>query len=199
MVRNEPDELARKITETAQALFHERGIENVSMHQIAKSAGIGQGTLYRRFPSKSKLCLCLMESKFERFMREAESGLLAAREEPVVRRLSALMTKVIELVYEDMEWVMAVIAAERLEVAKTNLFELPPFLFLSDQVRRLLEEAADGGESVPLEPDFAAVVIASIPRADLLLHLRDRGYSSEQIADRFCRTFIDPLFGKMQP
>ncbi|WP_237566266.1 TetR/AcrR family transcriptional regulator [Paenibacillus sp. EZ-K15] len=65
----ENDELGQKILDTAQALFNKYGVEDVSMHQVAKTAGIGQGTLYRRYPSKSKICFTLMEAKIDRLWR----------------------------------------------------------------------------------------------------------------------------------
>ena len=43
------------------------------MDEIARTAGVGKGTLYRRYPDKVQLCLALMDACFHTF-RETEGG-----------------------------------------------------------------------------------------------------------------------------
>jgi AcrR family transcriptional regulator len=51
-----------RILEAAAALFAERGLD-VSMEEIAKGAGVGVGTLYRRFADRDALIDALFEEK----------------------------------------------------------------------------------------------------------------------------------------
>ncbi len=51
-----------KLLEVAHELFNEQGVDAVSMTQIAKSAGVGQGTLYRHFSNKVELCHALLDT-----------------------------------------------------------------------------------------------------------------------------------------
>src|SRR5688500_4298308 len=58
------------ILSTAERLFRERGVENVSMDAIACGAGVGKGTLFRRFGDRASLMRALVE--------ENEAGLQEA-------------------------------------------------------------------------------------------------------------------------
>ena len=49
------------ILATAQKLFAEKGVENVSMDAIACGAGVGKGTLFRRFGDRASLVRALIE------------------------------------------------------------------------------------------------------------------------------------------
>jgi AcrR family transcriptional regulator len=50
----------RVILDTARTLFEERGVTCVTMEEVARSSGVGKGTLYRRFPNKGFLCQALL-------------------------------------------------------------------------------------------------------------------------------------------
>ena len=188
------DEISLKILSTANALFIQHGVEDVSMHQVAQMAGIGQGTLYRRYPNKSKLCFAIMKSKFDFILTDIEEYLQEEKKRPVLERLFTLIEKIVTHTQEDMEWLMAATRSERLEETKENCFETPPFTYIVIKMKELLEEAYEDGQLIELDSEFASTMIASSFSPMLLLHLQDLGYSSTQIAEKYCHTFIAPLF-----
>jgi AcrR family transcriptional regulator len=49
-----------RILEAARAAFAERGLE-VGVEEIARRAGVGKATFFRRFPTKDRLVLAVME------------------------------------------------------------------------------------------------------------------------------------------
>lgn len=53
----------RKILAAARRLFAERGY-HVPLHAVAKEAGIGQGVLYRHFPTRLDLAVAVFETHF---------------------------------------------------------------------------------------------------------------------------------------
>ncbi|MEV0717112.1 helix-turn-helix domain-containing protein [Asanoa sp. NPDC050611] len=58
------------VLEAAARLFAEHGVAAVSMDQIAAAAGVGKGTLFRRFGDKAGLGVALLDAR-ERELQEA--------------------------------------------------------------------------------------------------------------------------------
>ncbi|MFJ9774291.1 TetR/AcrR family transcriptional regulator [Kitasatospora sp. NPDC101157] len=58
------------VLEAAARLFARHGVEAVSMDQVAAAAGVGKGTLFRRFGDKSGLATALLDAR-ERVLQEA--------------------------------------------------------------------------------------------------------------------------------
>lgn len=51
------EQTKREIVSVALRLFDEYGYENVTMEQIAQTAGVSRSTLYRRFPTRDQMIL----------------------------------------------------------------------------------------------------------------------------------------------
>jgi AcrR family transcriptional regulator len=86
-----------RLIEAARDVFAEHGPE-VHVDEIARRAGVGVGTLYRRFPSKEELVRAILEERVEELLRllaaePAESDPLAA--------LGAFLDAVVRLQSQD--------------------------------------------------------------------------------------------------
>lgn len=62
------------IVDAARRLFAERGLD-VTLHDVAEAAGVGVGTVYRRFPDKDALLGGLLAAKYETLVDLAERAL----------------------------------------------------------------------------------------------------------------------------
>lgn len=60
------------ILKTARELIGERGIDSVSMREIAQTAGIQIGSLYQYFPGKSALLLSIMNQYYDSLYEETK-------------------------------------------------------------------------------------------------------------------------------
>jgi AcrR family transcriptional regulator len=60
----------RRILAAADRLFAHRSVEQVSMDDVAAAAGVGKGTLFRRFGDRQGLLLALLDES-ERALQEA--------------------------------------------------------------------------------------------------------------------------------
>ncbi|KKC49061.1 MULTISPECIES: TetR/AcrR family transcriptional regulator [Paenibacillus] len=198
--RKESQELSESILETARALFAEHGVDAVSMHQIAKTAGVGQGTLYRRFSQKGELCMELMEDYFNGLQEDVQRSLtenasLAVKERAtlVIRELVLNLMNNIQL----METIYAAIfAGRRCEKEMSTFFDSPPYQFLFGTVQGLLQEAVDtGAAAAGVCPPINAHLLISTLAPQSLNHLRDQtGYTPEELAGVINRTIVHPLF-----
>ncbi|MFI0409988.1 TetR/AcrR family transcriptional regulator [Actinomadura sp. 3N508] len=59
-----------KVLEAAAALFARHGVESVTMDTVAAAAGVGKGTLFRRFGDKAGLAVALLDER-ERDLQDA--------------------------------------------------------------------------------------------------------------------------------
>lgn len=75
-MRNQPRERAdaarnrQRVLAAAAALFAEKGVGCVSMDEVAARAGVGKGTLFRRFGDKAGLAVALLDER-ERELQQA--------------------------------------------------------------------------------------------------------------------------------
>jgi AcrR family transcriptional regulator len=64
----------RRILAAAARLFEERGVEQVSMEAIASEAGVGKGTLFRRFGDRAGLVYSLLDEREKAFQEALIRG-----------------------------------------------------------------------------------------------------------------------------
>jgi AcrR family transcriptional regulator len=70
-LRADAERNRRRILDAARQVFAERGLD-VGVDLIAQTAGVGVGTLYRRFPTKSDLLSAVIEDGVSRLADEVE-------------------------------------------------------------------------------------------------------------------------------
>jgi AcrR family transcriptional regulator len=191
--RKDAAEHRRLILQKAQTLFTEHGVDGVTMHQIAKSAGIGQGTLYRRYAHKGELCLDLMQENSQRLCDEIKSYVEYNKALPINERLAMIIQICLDFVDKHSSW-LASIQAPTCEGRKSLMYQSAVYQTLHSVFQELLSDTTSLNDSRK-DPAFVADMILASMTPELFLFMqRDRGYSKEEIKHRLVSTYIDPLF-----
>lgn len=92
-LRRDAERNRERILEAARVAFAEDGLD-VGLHEIARRAGVGVGTVYRRFPDKQSLVEALFEDRIDEVVGIAEEAL---REPDAWTGLSAFLHRTCEL------------------------------------------------------------------------------------------------------
>ena len=73
-LRKDAERNRQRILDAAQELFAERG-QAVTLNEIARHAGVGVGTVYRRFPDRDELVEGLFEQRIDRLAELVDRAL----------------------------------------------------------------------------------------------------------------------------
>jgi AcrR family transcriptional regulator len=178
--RRDAAENRRLILATARALFTARGVEAVSMVEIARAAAVGQGTLYRRFPHKGALCQALLEDSISAFHDEVMSRLAArAASEPALELLVWMLGRMLEYIEANSALLSEAGKGER----GNDRFHDPWYAWLHETVAVLLAQAVANGEATPLDEECVADALLVSCNPDLYHFQRcERGFARERIA-----------------
>lgn len=76
-LRADAERNRQRIIDAARDVFAERGLD-APMDAIAERAGVGQATLYRRFPQRDDLIVACFEPKLAEYAEAAEEALRAS-------------------------------------------------------------------------------------------------------------------------
>jgi AcrR family transcriptional regulator len=174
----------RLILATAESLFAEQGVEAVTMADIAQAAGVGKGTLYRRFANKPELCLVLMDEQMLAFQNETLAHLreLATRGTPISKQLDFFLDT---LVYFTDRHLPLLCEVQRAGLLSTGHDHESPHIWQHITIKGLLNTAVLAGELSPeVDVEYTADALLAPLRVTLFRFQREwRGFSLERISD----------------
>jgi AcrR family transcriptional regulator len=159
----------RAILDVAERLITERGVDAVSMDDIASEAGVGKGTLFRRFGDRAGLMKALVDKyRDERIEATHEASRHATT---ATQRTLAFVAVLTEHVLRRLPLIAALERA-----AGEQRYLGANFRETHRQLAELIAEARHGHG----DAQFLAHVVLNTMRADLIIHLTRRCGMTEQ-------------------
>ncbi|MFD6155936.1 TetR/AcrR family transcriptional regulator [Nocardia sp. NPDC060256] len=164
-----------KVLAAAAELFATRDPRAVTMDDIAKAAGVGRGTLYRRYPDTNSIAVALLD-EHERALQEQLIGGVPplGPGAPPAARLAAFYAAMVELLDAHADLVLGA------EIGGAR-FATGSYGFWHAHVRALLLAGKIR------EPDALIDALLAPLGAEVYQQQRSRGLTSAQIADALGR------------
>lgn len=162
-----------KVLAAAGRLFAEHGAENVSMDAVAAAAGVGKGTLFRRFSDRSTLARAVLSGHEEHFQDAIIRGPAPLGPgAPPLERLIAFGTEYMSFVEQHFDLHCAA------EFGRAGArYRSPVYALYLTHLTMLVRQADPA-----LDAEYVAAVLMGALTADLLRHLRqDRTMSPVRI------------------
>lgn len=163
----------QKIVAAAAHIVATEGAEGLSLDDVARAAGVGVGTVYRRFGHRGGLILALLDERERRFQSDFMAGPPPLGPgAPPARRIRAFLHALVDLVVEQEELLLLTEASAPTEKYGTGRYRLNHL-----HLATLLEQ---------LNPAIDAHYLADVllaPLAPGLVHYqrRVRGFAIERI------------------
>jgi AcrR family transcriptional regulator len=152
-----------KILEAAERLAARHGIERVSMDMVAEEAGVGKGTIFRRFGDRASLALALLDEHVQQFQEAFIRGKPPLGPgAPPIERLRAFGHAMIDLLEEQGDLIL--VGESGSPCAR---FRSPPFRAHRAHVTSLLTEL-----DPRLDAEYHADSLLAVLAADQYRHLR---------------------------
>ncbi|MGH3647419.1 MAG: TetR/AcrR family transcriptional regulator [Micromonosporaceae bacterium] len=164
----------KRILDAADRLFARSGVAGVSLDAIAAEAGVGKGTLFRRFGSKAGLASALLDER----ERELQAAVLTGPPPlgpgaPAADRLRAFIASYLELLEHNLELVHVS------ETAHPGArYDVGAYQFWRLHVSVLLAEL-----DPDLDAEYAAHALLAPLGADLNRALTNQGFGYQRIRD----------------
>jgi AcrR family transcriptional regulator len=162
----------KRILVAARALFAERGVDRTSMDAVAAAAGVGKGTLFRRFGDRAGLIDALLDDAMAEFQDAFLSGPPPLGPGAPARvRLEAFVDGLLRLTDAQLDLALA---AARATAAGGRVSAYGPLALFVRVMVAEIDPSLDG--------DAVAGLLLGATSADVVYHLRrDRGIELERI------------------
>ncbi|GAB2926380.1 TetR/AcrR family transcriptional regulator [Nonomuraea fastidiosa] len=169
MTRTERADAARNrraVLDATERLLAEGGGDHVSLDRVAALAGVGKGTVFRRFGSRAGLLQALLEER----SRELKEAIMTGPPPlgpgvPARERLTAFLDALGAIAEGN-----AVLLSAHEQACAEDKYADPSYRFWHRHLSELLAEARPG-----LDTEFAAHAVLAVFDGDLIRHVTPPG------------------------
>jgi AcrR family transcriptional regulator len=148
----------KKILAAARRLMGTRGLDAVGMDELAAAAGVGKGTLYRRFTDKTALFRALLDDDERALQERVRARFGLPRDAPPALRLAALWSALVDFVVDHAD----VLAAAEVEArSRAALAEQAPYQWRHRELVRAMVACGVAAPRAPLLADAWLTALAA--------------------------------------
>jgi AcrR family transcriptional regulator len=157
-----------KVERAALELFAAKGVDGVTVGEIATLAGVSQGALYRHYPGKEDLAWSLFSTAYLR--TGAELAEIRGREPDFRARIAAMVAHFCALYDRDPALFRFMLIAQHNLLPGVRPGQRTPV----DEVAETVGDAVRAGEIAPVNPLAAAAAILGVILQTAVFHIYGR-------------------------
>jgi AcrR family transcriptional regulator len=157
-----------KVEKTAIELFAARGVDGVSIGDIAAAAGVSQGALYRHYASKDDLARSLFSTAYLRMGAELDA--IGEQRRGLAPRLAAMVGHFCALYDRDPALFRFMLLAQHGLLPRLGPAQRTPV----DAVADTVVDAVQSGEIAAVDPVTASAAVIGIVLQTALFHVYGR-------------------------
>ena len=179
-----------RIERAALALFAEKGVDRTTINDIARSAGIAEGTIYRHYPSKEELIWQLFSANYVLLAGRLEA--MQAQRRDLRAKLKAMVGLFCALFEQDPDMFSFLLLVQHGQLPRVT----PDMSTPGKVLRNALIEAMTEEEIAEQDPEVAAAMVLGLVLQPAVAKVYGRikrplGDFADQLAEA-CWRALDP-------
>jgi len=192
MSANPPDK-RRRILDAAVSVFAQNGFYNAKVSQIAKEAGVADGTIYLYFKNKEDILIQVFIDAMDEILRRQDEG-LADIADPIVK-----LRTFIRVHFASVAESRAMAEVITVELRQSSKFmrntDMKPFGRYLSMIARIIEEGVRAEAFAPSSDPrlIARAIFGAVDELALEWAMSDRHSSLDEASSRVADLFLSGL------
>ena len=192
--RTESEHVRRKqLLDAARKMFREKGYEGATISEIAQEAGLGKGTFYFYYPSKTAIAVALLDGLMARMATAVEKAMQSNL--TFGEKLNTLIVTSFKVARQNADlFRLAFVGAD--ETHPELHSESPEHVAFLTTLTSLFNKAAEAGEMKTVDPEIAArLVLGLVQQAviEAFVSGHGRGDESERLEQGVRQLLVNAL------
>ena len=147
-----------QILDAARAVFDEKGVENATISDVVRRAGVAQGTFYLYFASKRDAVIELARRPMEEIAARVSAAAVASAS--FEEMLRAMLKIAFEFERPNMD--LCRMISQVNSSSKASWHSTPMMVRMHEQMVGIYTQAMAAGEMIQMDPEMAAVMFHMI-------------------------------------
>jgi len=176
-------------------LIHDLGIKKITVAQVAKTAGIGKGTVYEYFENKEDIIFEIINIHIEEYHNKFLESIkdLKSTREKVFHFFNFVIDNSEENLkhFNGYKEYLSIVLSDNDE--KMINFNDTCNIFFHDQIKKVIKEGIEAGDLIPKSIDFCESLLI-FEKGLALKKMTEVDFNTKEV----CHNFINNLFGLIE-